>query len=130
MSSLRIDHPLRRLCDYLWDQQPILPPSSRDSAPPPVALCATGGSVIYAAGRSDPAAHPFPSYHHDANEPQQTEFDPLTGRLPVTPRAARQVRRAPLPFWSAAQMEGESASKSGTAQDDSPSRAGFAGFSS
>ncbi|KZV84063.1 hypothetical protein EXIGLDRAFT_842491 [Exidia glandulosa HHB12029] len=125
MLSLRTDHPLRRLSDYLSGQQPILSPIPRDSAQPPVALCATGGSVIYASRRTDPAARPFPSHHDDADEPRAAEFDPLTGQIPVTVRATGRDRRAPLLSGSAAQMEGESAPVHGTAQDDSPSRARY-----
>ncbi|KZV92735.1 hypothetical protein EXIGLDRAFT_749531 [Exidia glandulosa HHB12029] len=87
---------------------------------------ATGGSDIYASVWQEPAAgsssHP---HHDDADRPPPTDFDPLGGTIPVTPRSARVERRAPPESTRSAPMEGESAPVHGTAQDDSPSRASF-----
>ncbi|KZV86518.1 hypothetical protein EXIGLDRAFT_774557 [Exidia glandulosa HHB12029] len=86
-----------------------------------MAFGATGGSVIYAAARSDPAAGPSSSHHHD-DEPQEreTDLDPLGAQVAVTPRSAHFPRRGPPPDSTpSAPMEGESAPVHGNAQDGS-----------
>ncbi|KZV87927.1 hypothetical protein EXIGLDRAFT_839588 [Exidia glandulosa HHB12029] len=96
-----------------------------------MAFGATGGSDIYASVWEDPTAGSSSNPHHVAHDrPQATDFDPLGGTIPVTPRSARIERRAPPESTRSAPMEGESAPVHGTAPDDSPSRARIADYSS